>query len=241
MLSLLIATISTSAVDSLNPVAITQQFVLQGLVKKRYHIWYYIMATAIVNFSGGMIVYYGLGAFLKNYMDQFLASYSKIIYAAELILGIAMLIAVCYIIMNKKIKSLEEKIVCIKGEPVQQPEANTVIKFTSLNPFTLFLIGSVATICELPTALPYFTFLAIILNYKLPVITVVLIMVLYNIIYSSPLILLYILYVKRQSKVDKIYEYMKEKMTQFSHILVPLAVGGIGIYLVYDVAARLFI
>ena len=60
MLSLTIITITTSAIDSLNPVAITQQFVLQGLVKKRHHIWFYIMATAIVNFIVGMFVYFGL-------------------------------------------------------------------------------------------------------------------------------------------------------------------------------------
>ncbi len=39
MWGLLVPTILTSAADSLNPVAITQQFVLQGMVKKPKHIW----------------------------------------------------------------------------------------------------------------------------------------------------------------------------------------------------------
>jgi len=235
VLSLLIATITTSAIDSLNPVAITQQFVLQGLVKKRHHIWYFIMATAIVNFIGGMLVYYGLAAILKNHMDMFLGKYSQLIYITELLFGIAMLIFVSHIIMSKKIKSLENKILTLKGDSVEHSEGkDALLKFGSLNPVALFFIGSVATICELPTALPYFAFLTIILNYKLSIISVVLIMLLYNFIYSSPLILLYILYVKCQDKVDKIYTLIKEKMSMYSNILTPLVVGGIGGFFIYN-------
>lgn len=40
MWGLLVSTILTSAADSLNPIAITQQFVLQGMVKKPKHIWF---------------------------------------------------------------------------------------------------------------------------------------------------------------------------------------------------------
>lgn len=235
MLSLLIVTITTSAIDSINPVAITQQFVLQGLVKKRHHIWYFIMATAIVNFIGGMLVYFGLAAIVKNYMDMILGRYSQLIYTTELMLGIVMFIAVSYIIMSKKVKSLEDKISALSGDFLERSEKNdTLLKFKSVNPVSLFFMGSVATICELTTALPYFAFLTVILNYKLPVITVVLIMLLYNFIYSSPLILLYILYVKCQDKVDRFYTLIKEKMNKFSDILTPLVIGGIAVLLIYN-------
>lgn len=152
-------------------------------------------------------------------MDIILGKYFQLIYTTELILGIAMFIAVSYIIMNKKVKFLENKISTLKGDVVQPSEENdTLIRFKSLNPVSLFIIGSVITICELTTALPYFAFLTIILNYKLPVITVALIMLLYNFIYSSPLILLY---VKCQDKVDKFYTLIKEKMSKYSNILTP--------------------
>lgn len=234
MLSLLFATITTSAVDSLNPVAITQQFVLQGLVKKRYHIWYFIIATAIVNFTGGILVYHGLAALLKNYMDMFLNKYSLLIFTAELILGIIMLIFVSYQLVNRKIKTLEHKISAMKGEVSDDSnETATFFKASSLNPFSLFFIGSIATICELPTALPYFAFLAIILNYELPVITSTLILLLYNLIYASPLMLLYFLYVKCQDKFDKIYSLIKEKISKYSNILTPIMIGSIGILLIY--------
>jgi cytochrome c biogenesis protein CcdA len=187
-----------------------------------------------------MLVYYGLAAILKNYMDMFSSKYSQLIYTAQLILGIVMLVSVSYILMNKKVKLLESKISSLKGDIEEGPEANdALLKFKSLNPVSLFLIGSVATICELPTALPYFAFLAIILNYELPIITVVLIMLLYNFIYSSPLMLLYLLYVKCQDRVDKFYTVIKEKMTMYSNILTPLVVGGIGCFLIYDSVIKL--
>jgi hypothetical protein len=110
MLPLLIATITTSAVDSFNPVAITQQFALQSVVKKRRHIWYYISATAIINFIGGILVYFGLGALIQNYMNVFWDKYSQLIFTTELILGVVMLIVVSYQIMNRKVKILEKKI-----------------------------------------------------------------------------------------------------------------------------------
>lgn len=234
MLSLLIMTISTSAIDSLNPVAITQQFLLQGLVKKKHHIWFYIMATAIVNFIVGIFVYFGLAGIFKKYLDMLISKYSQLFYISELMIGIVLLITVSYIIMNKKIKMLENKITVLNGDIVESVGENEdFLRGLSLNPLSLFLIGSVATICELPSALPFFAFLTIILNCELPVIYVILLMFLYNFIYSSPLMLLYLLYVKSQEKVDRFYELLKEKMSKYSDILTPLVVGGIGLFLIY--------
>lgn len=242
MFPLLIATITTSAVDSLNPVAITQQFALQGVVKKRRHIWYYISATAIVNFIGGILVYFGLGVLIQNYMNVFWGNYSQLIFTTELILGIVMLIVVSYQIMNRKVKILENKILNLQGQDSKESKKmENISKKKSLNPVSLFFIGSIATICELPTALPYFAFLAIMLNYELSVITVILLLVLYNIIYSSPLILLYFVYVKCQDKVDKFYKLIKEKISKYSDILTPIVIMGIGLFLIYHAFINILI
>ena len=58
MKNLIIALLATSSVDSLNPIGITQQFILQGIVKKHWHIWYFILTTAIVNIVFGYMVLY---------------------------------------------------------------------------------------------------------------------------------------------------------------------------------------
>ena len=171
---------------------------------------------------------------------MFLGKYSQLFYITELMIGIVMLVAISYIIINKKLKSVENRIVVSNRDFEESVGENAeLLKVKSLNPVSLFLIGSVATVCELPSALPFFAFLTIILNYELPVISVILFMLLYNFIYSSPLMILYLLYVKCQEKVDRFYSLLKEKMSKYSNILTPLVVGGIGVFLLYHSATNL--
>src|SRR5690606_27128103 len=77
MLELLITAILTSAVDSLNPVAITQQFVLQGMVKRPRDIWYFILPTGITNFIGGFLAYYGLVSIIGSFFDRLIGAYRQ--------------------------------------------------------------------------------------------------------------------------------------------------------------------
>ena len=58
MWGLLVSTILTSAVDSLNPIAIAQQFFLQGIVKKPEHIWYFIGSMLLTNLVSGFLAYF---------------------------------------------------------------------------------------------------------------------------------------------------------------------------------------
>ena len=69
MLSLFAAAFTAAAADCLNPVALTQQFILQGMVKKRRHIWAYILAVALTNLTGGLLVYLGAGALIRSFWD----------------------------------------------------------------------------------------------------------------------------------------------------------------------------
>ena len=103
MWGLLLSTILTSAADSVNPIAITQQFILQGLVKKPKHIWYFILPTGITNLIGGFLAYFGLMAFVGSFFQRIVESYGFYLFAAELIVGIALLIAGSFVVQNRKI------------------------------------------------------------------------------------------------------------------------------------------
>lgn len=72
MWGLLISTVLTSAADSLNPFAITQQFVLQGMVKKPKDIWYFIIPTGVTNLIGGFLAYFGLISFIGKILSMFI-------------------------------------------------------------------------------------------------------------------------------------------------------------------------
>jgi hypothetical protein len=94
-------------------------------------------------------------------------------------------------------------------------------------------LGMGATISELATALPYFAFLAILFNYQLSLIQVTFILIVYNTIYTLPLMILYFVYIKAQDKFDYLYTIIKTRMTKCANIFAPTVAGLIGIFLVF--------
>ncbi len=234
MWGLLVSTILTSAADSLNPIAITQQFVLQGMVKRPKHIWYFILPTGITNLAGGFLAYFGLTAFVGDFFKTLMEKHEKMVFTCELILGIVCLIAVCYLIQSTRIESLKSEIRALNsGERENNDEAEAARKIKSVSPAALLALGVGATISELTTAIPYFAFLAILSNYQLSLIQVTFILVVYNTIYTLPLMILYFVYIKVQDKFDRLYRMIKKQMTKWAAIIVPIVVGIIGIILVF--------
>ncbi len=234
MLGLLITTILTSAADSLNPIAITQQFVLQGMVKKPKHIWFFIIPTGVTNLIGGFLAYFGLITFVSDFLGKLMNEYGQMLYTFELILGIVFLIALFHLIHNTKIESLKSQILSLNsGDNKKNDEIETAGKIKSVSPTALLALGICATISELTTALPYFAFLAVLFNYQLSFIQVAFILVVYNTIYTSPLLILYFVYIKSQDKFDRLYTIIKAKITKWSNIIAPTAVGLIGCLMVY--------
>ncbi|MDF2803137.1 MAG: hypothetical protein K0S61_3040 [Anaerocolumna sp.] len=234
MWGLLISTILASAVDSLNPIAITQQFVLQGMVKKPKHIWFFILPTGIVNLASGYLAYYGFINFIGDTFTSFVKKYGQTFFTWELILGIAFLIAVCYILQNGKIEALKKQLQMIQtGENKANEEEEMANKIKSVSPQALIALGVGATISELTTALPYFAFLGILFNYQLTIFEVSIILIVYNVIYTMPLVILFFVYIKAKGSFDRLYTVIKTQITKWANILAPTVVGLIGIFLVY--------
>lgn len=233
-LVLILTTIITSAADSLNPVAITQQFVLQSLVKKPKHIWFFILATGVTNFTGGLMVYYGLVAIVSTLFTTVLLTHQQNLLILELITGIMMLILACYVVLDQRIKCAIYK-GQLQNEDNQEMKDQQIIaeKIKSVSPIALIVLGVLATITELATALPYFAFLAVLLNYKLTFLQVISILLLYNFIYSSPLMMLYFIYRKKQALFDKLYKLIKKKVTKWASVIIPTLFIITGIVLLF--------
>ncbi|MDU6263566.1 MAG: GAP family protein [Anaerocolumna aminovalerica] len=234
MLGLLITTILTSTADSLNPIAITQQFILQGMVKKPKHIWFFIIPTGVTNLIGGFLAYFGLIAFISDFFGKLMNKYGQMLYTFELILGIVFLIALFYLVHNAKIESLKKQISSLNSDDSKSnDETEAAGKIKSVSPTALLALGVCATISELTTALPYFAFLTILFNYQLTFIQVAFILIVYNTIYTLPLMILYFVYVKAQDKFDSLYTIIKSRITKWSNIIAPTAAGLIGSIMVY--------
>lgn len=206
MLTLLITTLITSFIDSFNPIAITQQFVLQGMVRKPSHILYFILPTGITNFLGGLMVYYGVATLVKELWTGAVRHHADVLFAAELLLA-----GVLLIVFVRSLRAAPEN------------EGQLTVR-GKLTPTTLVVLGVTATITELLTALPYFAFLAILLQYELSLPVVSAVLLLYNLIYMAPLLVMYLVYMRARRHFDVFYQKIHLVLTAASRVLAPLLI-----------------
>lgn len=229
MKELILTLLATSSVDSLNPIGITQQFILQGMVKKPKHIWYFILTTGVVNMIFGYFVYYGVIGIINNGVDHIITNYGLYLYILELLIGILALFF-CIRGLIRKFKSKNND----KLAEQEAEEQKIKSKIKSVTPLALIGIGVVSTVSELTSAVPYFAFLAVLVNYKLSFLVLNLILIFYNIIYIAPFMILYFIYMISKAKFDAIYNFFRKYFRRFSEILIPLLLLVIAIVLGFD-------
>lgn len=218
---LLLTTLITSATDSLNPFAITQQFVLQGMVKKPGHIWYFIWATAITNFIGSLLAYYGLLGLFSNLWHTAAVTFGSALSHAGLVLGVLLMLFGAWRAYRKIKKA---------GAPAAGDEEAARRKIKSVAPLALYALGTAATIAELATAMPLFAFMAVLLNHRLTLWELIIILGVYNLIYASPLMLLYFIYVKKQALFDRAYTAVKSAMEKSADFLIAALLFAAGAF-----------
>jgi len=233
MWRLLVTTLAASAVDSLNPVAIAQQFVLQGMVKKPRHIWYFIIPTGIVNLAMGYLVFYGLAGPIRALLDG-LSGGRFLLPVLGLALGAAFsgLSALMFLKGRARRKVRQDN-------PGEGEEDAVKRKIRSVSPAALVALGSAATIAELATAFPYFAFLAVLLGQSLTLMQFSVLLVIYNIVYMSPLMAMYFIYISARSSFDRFYLAIKRAVSKGSDILLPAAALTVGAALIFRSVAAL--
>ncbi|MRI85035.1 hypothetical protein GIY09_04000 [Aerococcaceae bacterium WS4759] len=223
MISLLMTTVSLGLVDSLNPFGVSMQFVLQGLVKKKWHIWFYIVATGVGNMIGGVLAYFGLFNVVFEGFNYLLVNYQPIVVTLELVLAFGLGAFVVYQMI----------------QPKQTDTSAALVKVRSVSPTALVMIGGGAAISELVTTLPYFAFLAVLFSQNLSPLVVMMILVIYNVLYTAPLIALFMVYHFANQQFDRLYAYIQQLIGRFSDILTPLVIALIAIFLVYHSVSQL--
>lgn len=236
MKNLLLTLLATSSVDSLNPIGITQQFILQGMVKKPRHIWYFIITTGIVNIIFGYLVYYGFITALDNGLGQFAETHRLIIRIAELALGAVLL----FFGIRSLVRRIRAKRRNLYAENTAAEEEKIKSKIWAVTPIALIGIGVVSTASELTSALPYFAFLATLINYKLSFLSLNLILVLYNIIYIAPFAILYFIYIASKRVFDKIYDFFKRHLKKISEFIAPVLILAVALVVIFDACLNIF-
>lgn len=230
MKNLILTLLATSSVDSLNPIGITQQFILQGMVKKPRHIWYFILTTGVVNMIFGYLVYYGFITVINNGLGGFFETHALLINALEMLLGL--------VVLFFGIRSLARRIIAKKRNEytlnTAKEEEKIRSKIWSVTPLALIGIGVVSTASELTSALPYFAFLAVLIGYELSFLVLTLILIFYNIIYMAPFMVLYFVYIISKRRFDSIYDFFKKHLKKVSEFIVPILLLAVAVFLIAD-------
>lgn len=90
---LLGTTFTASFFDSLNPPAIAQQMLLQAMVRKKRHIWFFIAGIGTANPIMGLAIYYGIAAWASKFLMKIVNAYPLYVHGAAAIGGMVLLAA----------------------------------------------------------------------------------------------------------------------------------------------------
>lgn len=220
MWMLLGTVLTTSFFDSLNPSAIAEQMLLQAMVKNKRHVWFFILGIGTANFVLGLAIYYGVASWVSTLLSKVAALYPLFVHGAAL--GAGILCAGLGIRLLFKAKR--------NGKSNRENTEETK-KPAQLSPVSLFVLGAAFCAVELTSALPYFGFLAILATYNLALPLVLIFIMVYDLMYVLPLILVYFLYNKLQgTAVIQRYERGLRKVSAY---VVPVAVTLLGAFLLY--------
>lgn len=212
--------ITTSFFDSLNPSAIAQQMLLQVMVKNKRHIWFFIFGIGTANLVLGLAIYYGIATWVSKLLSKAIEIYPWYVYGAALGAGILCLLLGIRLISKTK-RNIKNSV-----------EVTTEVKNPSqISPLFLFFLGAAFCAVELTSAFPYFGFLAILTTYNLTFPLVIVFLIIYDLIYVLPLILLYFAYNKLQGTA--IIKKIESILSKVAAYIVPVVVTLLGILLLY--------
>lgn len=224
MLFLLGTTLTASFFDSLNPSAIAQQMLLQAMVKKKGHIWFFISGIGTANLIMGLAIYYGIAAWVSKFLAKIVNAYPLYVYGTAAIGGIILFAAGIRLIIKTRQSN-------IRKNRDGWVETGNVSAPAQLSPASLFIMGAAFCIVELTSALPYFGFLALLTSYDLIFPLALLFMMIYNFMYMLPLILLYFGYNKLQGTAA--IKKLEKVLDKVSSYIVPVVVSLAGLLFVY--------
>ncbi|MBA2123328.1 hypothetical protein B9J78_00005 [bacterium Unc6] len=197
-------------VDSLNPFTITVQILLLGTLKNVNRIAIYISGILVIYLVGGIAIFTGLSTIFNYLIEQFLSIPELVLYSIQLILGV-ILVVYGFIALRKS------------NESKQLPNNPGVSTWALIS-----LGAGVTLVADLPTAMPYFAFIAKMTEMRVDIIIGVTFLLAYSIIYVLPLIITWALYLKFQDKIKSRMAFVVAKMEKVNkYIIVGFCVVGI--------------
>jgi cytochrome c biogenesis protein CcdA len=168
MLRLIGLAISIGLADSVNPTTIAPALYLAAGERPRRQVLEFTLAVFAVYLVGGLVIALGPGQLLLSLIPH---PGRRLSYVLEVVAGVAMLTGAAFLWGHR--------------HRLQRPEPREMRTNRSSA-----LLGATITAVELPTAFPYFAVIATIVGADLDVLRVVFLLVLFNIFFILPLLMI---------------------------------------------------
>lgn len=221
VISYLILTLGAGLIDSLNPIAIAQQFVLQSSTKNKHSILAYILGIGITNFIFGILFYFGLAQIIGNLYQNIQDNYPWILTVFFVTAGVGLIV---YSVRNYIIK---QDVDMKKTDEVK----NTA---KSLTTWQLFTIGVVSCLAELSSALPYLAYLTVLITADIPWTFALTLLLIYNLVlFNLPLYILYAVSIYLDKYLVNIYRKFQRMMGFLIDRVLPVLGIILGLVLIY--------
>ncbi len=190
--------------DSVNPTATVIHLYLLGTTQPVARTIAFIVGVFAANYLGGLFAVLELEAFLQTLnADELIASPAIIRDSFQAILGLALLVAAWF--FNRYAGT---------GGAVKKPK--------SPRPMHALMLGLTVTAAELPTALPYLAGIGVIAEAKLNPLQVATALLVYNVVFVLPLLVLLGLYlILRQTRAAWLAK-LERLVSQWLPRLVPM-------------------
>ncbi|MCC7208212.1 MAG: GAP family protein [Anaerolineae bacterium] len=211
-LTLLAPLIGIALVDSFNPTIIAIQVLLLAAARPVARTLAYLAGVFTLNTAAGFLIVAGLGAVIQ---DLF-ANPGPVDYLIQLVLGVV-LVAIGLIF---RFQSDEQETRRLPG--------------WLTGPVGAFMLGGIAILGELPTALPYLAGIEQITRARLDTAGNLLALGLYNFIYCLPLVGILALFLAVRQRVAPIFARINAWMKRLGPPITRIFLVGLGALLVLD-------
>ncbi|PMC79362.1 hypothetical protein CJ191_07125 [Aerococcus viridans] len=227
MFTVITTTLIAGLIDGLNPISLTQQFILQSKIKSPYHILAFIFANSFVNFIFGLIFYFGFSNWIMlafNWINHQFPTFWPI---TSLLMGAFI---ITYLIYKYRVKDKVEADQVDQADyhHIKNPDDN------HLSPISLFMIGAATCVAELSSAAPYLALLGYFATSAITGLQATILLAFYSfILYVLPLYGLFFMSLFFNSKLTTIYSRVAQWLDFATAYILPLVFALIALVLLW--------
>lgn len=211
MTSLIISLTLLGLVDSLNPATIIAMVFLLSTAQPLPRTISFLFGVGVTYFLCGLLVHLGFGA-VFDYVQNFFKGTGG--YVAKAVLGVVLVGSSLYLHYKPQ---------------------NTEFKTpTSIHPAATFVFGVVSTISDMPTAFPYLVGLERISTVNPDIVTTLLLLLYYNILYALPALVLLFSYLLAKRHAATVIDNIKLFFQRWMKPATIFALSIFGVLLLVD-------